>query len=92
MFENLKMMIALIRYKINRKPKPKPYQHKPFGTGSFKILQSAMSYTNSSGYISLIIHEKEVVAQKLVCDDDTYDEIFNFIVAKLGGRIPEEDA
>jgi hypothetical protein len=50
-----------------------------------------MSYSDNHGYISLIIHDKEVVAQKHVCDCEIYDEIFNFIVAKLGGRIPEDD-
>jgi hypothetical protein len=95
MFESQKNIITLIREAIylhfNPQSKSKSYQHKLFGTGEFKIIQSINTYGKTTGYISLIIHEKEVVAQKLVCDDDIYDELFNYCVAKLGGRLPEDD-
>jgi len=51
------------------------------GTGTFKIIQRGH-------YISLVIRDTEVVAQKYVVDDSIYNELFDYIIYKFGGRIP----
>jgi hypothetical protein len=56
------------------------------GAGEFKIIQSCNRF-NTSGYLSLIIHKKQVVAQKRITDGELYNELFDLIVNKLGGRI-----
>jgi len=66
--------------------KPEPKFKRAVGCGEFRVIQNC-NRLNTHGYISLIIHEKEVVAQKPVTDGDLYDELFDYIVNKLGGRI-----
>lgn len=60
---------------------------KAIGTGEFRVIQSQCGI--NSGYLSLIIprRDNDVVAQKFVVDGDLYEEIFDYIVHKLGGRI-----
>ena len=70
--------------RFRKKPEVKP--NSALGTGEFRVIQNKNTNTHT-GYISLLIHDKEVVAQKLVLDGDLYNEIFDYIVNKLGGRI-----
>jgi hypothetical protein len=69
-----------------RKNKVKEFKPQKVGTGEFKVIQAKNTY-GDSGYVSLIIFDKEVVAQKFVTDGELYNEIFDYIVYKLGGRI-----
>lgn len=57
---------------------------KPIGSGAFRVIQNGH-------YITLLTHEKDVIAQKFISDGELYDELFDYITAKLGGRIPFPD-
>ena len=70
----------------NLRKKSEPVKHIAVGTGEFRLIQNCNA-SNTNGYISLIIHNEEVVAQKFVTDGDLYNELFDYIVNKLGGRI-----